>query len=311
MPPARADAARRASAFSASADRPWNGPPGSRSDGFWRSPSSPPVQQTSTVWTCSAWYLATVAAPLEASSSGWAWTLSSASRSCTPVRLATRLPVGWVTSAPTLWRHATTSTRELGARRDRHACVTACDTDDGREMQTPDSYARFQLREHDDVDVDDRGTGPDRVHPVTTSTTPRRPRRAPARRRPRPRRRLAPGRPRNLPRRRARPSPRRRRQPAAVRRARGPTGRRSPSSSRATAPTRSPLITWTAPPDGTAELAVSVIDPDANGFVHWLVIGLPAEAGSVGGGEPVVDRRLRGGQLVREPGLGRSLPAPG
>lgn len=44
-----------------------------------------------------------------------------------------------------------------------------------------------------------------------------------------------------------------------------------------------PLLTWTAPPEGTAELALTVIDEDADGYVHWLVIGLPAAAGSVGG----------------------------
>ena len=49
-----------------------------------------------------------------------------------------------------------------------------------------------------------------------------------------------------------------------------------------------PLITWTAPPDGTVELALSVTDPDAGGFVHWLVVELPAQAGSLGGGEPTV-----------------------
>ena len=72
-----------------------------------------------------------------------------------------------------------------------------------------------------------------------------------------------------------------------------------------------PLITWTAPPEGTAELALSVVDPDANGWVHWLVVGLPPEAGSVGGGEPLVDGAYRGRQLVRRGGLGRTVPAAG
>jgi phosphatidylethanolamine-binding protein (PEBP) family uncharacterized protein len=49
-----------------------------------------------------------------------------------------------------------------------------------------------------------------------------------------------------------------------------------------------PLLTWTAPSDLIAEIAVSVVDLNANGYVHWLVVGLPPEAGSVGGGEPVV-----------------------
>jgi phosphatidylethanolamine-binding protein (PEBP) family uncharacterized protein len=48
-----------------------------------------------------------------------------------------------------------------------------------------------------------------------------------------------------------------------------------------------PLVTWTAPPDGTVELAMSVVLLDSDGFVLWLVIGLPPEAGSLGGGEPV------------------------
>ena len=43
--------------------------------GFKMSPSSPPVQQTRTVRTPSAWYLATVPGPFEASSSGWACTV--------------------------------------------------------------------------------------------------------------------------------------------------------------------------------------------------------------------------------------------
>src|SRR5688572_6864725 len=44
--------------------------------GLRMSPSSPPVQHTSTVRTPWAWYLATVPAPLDDSSSGWAWTVS-------------------------------------------------------------------------------------------------------------------------------------------------------------------------------------------------------------------------------------------
>ena len=51
-----------------------------------------------------------------------------------------------------------------------------------------------------------------------------------------------------------------------------------------------PLLTWTAPPEGTVEMALVVTDEssDPAGFVHWIVIGLPPEAGSVGGPEPVV-----------------------
>ena len=49
-----------------------------------------------------------------------------------------------------------------------------------------------------------------------------------------------------------------------------------------------PLINWSAPAVGTAELALAVTDDDAGGYVHWLVTGLPAAAGSIGGTEPVV-----------------------
>lgn len=44
-----------------------------------------------------------------------------------------------------------------------------------------------------------------------------------------------------------------------------------------------PLIEWEAPPAGTVELALTVLDDDANGYVHWAVFGLPATAGSIGG----------------------------
>ena len=36
----------------------------------------------------------------------------------------------------------------------------------------------------------------------------------------------------------------------------------------------SPPLAWGATPEGTVELVLTVIDPDAKGFVHWLVAGL-------------------------------------
>jgi phosphatidylethanolamine-binding protein (PEBP) family uncharacterized protein/LysM repeat protein len=71
-----------------------------------------------------------------------------------------------------------------------------------------------------------------------------------------------------------------------------------------------PLLTWAAPPDGTAELALSVTDLDAAGFVHWLVVGLPAQAGVRGGGEPTVV----GTEAINsfgDPGWGGPCPPPG
>jgi Raf kinase inhibitor-like YbhB/YbcL family protein len=36
----------------------------------------------------------------------------------------------------------------------------------------------------------------------------------------------------------------------------------------------SPPLDWSGVPDGTAEVAVTMVDPDAGGFVHWVVAGL-------------------------------------
>jgi Raf kinase inhibitor-like YbhB/YbcL family protein len=40
----------------------------------------------------------------------------------------------------------------------------------------------------------------------------------------------------------------------------------------------SPPLKWSAPPAGTAQLALVVFDPDApgGGFVHWVLSGIPA-----------------------------------
>jgi Raf kinase inhibitor-like YbhB/YbcL family protein len=37
-------------------------------------------------------------------------------------------------------------------------------------------------------------------------------------------------------------------------------------------------LAWSGVPDGTAELALIMDDPDARGFVHWVVVGIPASA---------------------------------
>ncbi len=44
----------------------------------------------------------------------------------------------------------------------------------------------------------------------------------------------------------------------------------------------SPELDWSGAPAATAALAMTVIDPDAGGFVHWLVFDVPAaSAGSL------------------------------
>jgi Raf kinase inhibitor-like YbhB/YbcL family protein len=45
-----------------------------------------------------------------------------------------------------------------------------------------------------------------------------------------------------------------------------------------------PPLVWTAPPAGTVELALLVTDDNAEGFVHWAVVGIPPTAGQVGEG---------------------------
>lgn len=49
----------------------------------------------------------------------------------------------------------------------------------------------------------------------------------------------------------------------------------------------SPLLTWTAPPAGTVELALLVTDDDADGYVHWAVAGIPPTAGEKGEGATI------------------------
>lgn len=41
---------------------------------------------------------------------------------------------------------------------------------------------------------------------------------------------------------------------------------------------RSPPLAWSDAPDGVAELALIVEDPDAGNFVHWVLTGIPADA---------------------------------
>ncbi|MFF3326236.1 YbhB/YbcL family Raf kinase inhibitor-like protein [Streptomyces sp. NPDC002889] len=74
----------------------------------------------------------------------------------------------------------------------------------------------------------------------------------------------------------------------------------------------SPPLTWSAPPDGTAELVLICEDPDAPSgtFLHWLVTGIAP--GSSGAGEGEVPP---GGQEwpngFGRVGWGGPMPPPG
>jgi len=49
----------------------------------------------------------------------------------------------------------------------------------------------------------------------------------------------------------------------------------------------SPALTWSNVPGGTIELAVTVVDLDADQFVHWIVYGIqPVQAGLIEGQLP-------------------------
>jgi Raf kinase inhibitor-like YbhB/YbcL family protein len=54
----------------------------------------------------------------------------------------------------------------------------------------------------------------------------------------------------------------------------------------------SPQLAWTAGPDGRAAYALIVDDPDARGWVHWVVADIPADLTSVEEDEsPGIDGR--------------------
>ena len=42
-------------------------------------------------------------------------------------------------------------------------------------------------------------------------------------------------------------------------------------------------LQWSAEPAGTAEVALIMDDPDAGGFVHWVVAGIPVGTGRLDG----------------------------
>ncbi|MDD1671055.1 MAG: YbhB/YbcL family Raf kinase inhibitor-like protein [Methanomicrobiales archaeon] len=50
----------------------------------------------------------------------------------------------------------------------------------------------------------------------------------------------------------------------------------------------SPPLAWSAPPQGTATLAILVTDPDAPGgtFIHWVAYNLPPGTREIPAGEP-------------------------
>jgi Raf kinase inhibitor-like YbhB/YbcL family protein len=72
----------------------------------------------------------------------------------------------------------------------------------------------------------------------------------------------------------------------------------------------SPPLAWTAPPEGTACLALCVDDPDAgrHPFTHWLAWGMAPHAGALGEGGVV---RSVGRNDFGAPGYRGPCPPPG
>ena len=70
----------------------------------------------------------------------------------------------------------------------------------------------------------------------------------------------------------------------------------------------SPALAWEGAPEGAAAFALIVDDPDAHGFVHWVVADIPADARSADEGtSPGTDGR----NDMRRDGYGGPCPPSG
>lgn len=64
----------------------------------------------------------------------------------------------------------------------------------------------------------------------------------------------------------------------------------------------SPPLSWAGVPSGTAALVLFVDDPDARGYVHWVVLDLPGEDGALPRGVKATDEwPKQGGRGWRGP----------
>jgi Raf kinase inhibitor-like YbhB/YbcL family protein len=74
----------------------------------------------------------------------------------------------------------------------------------------------------------------------------------------------------------------------------------------------SPPLAWTGVPSGAGALVLFVDDPDARGFVHWVVLDLPAGDGALPKGvEPSAATPLQGGNAFGKTGWGGPCPPSG
>ena len=207
--------------------------------GLRMSPSSPPVQHTSVVWTPCEAYSETVPAPFDDSSSGWAWTVSSERREPIPAtyRRALRLRLARMSIPPEPARRprpVPPSVLTAAVALVAATLLAACGTT-GRTLRPPPPGA----------------TAPTTASTFSTATS----------------------------------------QGAAINTAPTTAGFFVLSSAAfapgATLPTpytcdgagNPPPLTWSDIPKGTVELVLALSDPDAGGYVHWMVAGIPPTRG--------------------------------
>jgi Raf kinase inhibitor-like YbhB/YbcL family protein len=75
---------------------------------------------------------------------------------------------------------------------------------------------------------------------------------------------------------------------------------------------RSPTLEWRGVPAGSAALVLFVDDPDARGWVHWIVLDLPAADGGLPAGiAPDAASPQQGRNDFRRPGYGGPCPPSG
>ncbi len=72
----------------------------------------------------------------------------------------------------------------------------------------------------------------------------------------------------------------------------------------------SPQLSWDTPPVGTHSLALTAVDPDANGFVHWVVYNIPADVQAAAEGQ-IPEGAAHGKNSFGEQAFGGPCPPSG
>ena len=73
----------------------------------------------------------------------------------------------------------------------------------------------------------------------------------------------------------------------------------------------SPPLAWTRVPSSTRAFALTVIDPDGNNWVHWLVFNIPGDTASFPESESGTYPGIQGTNSFGQPGWGGPCPPSG